>query len=48
MNNSNKTPAVSPAATPGGWDPFGNNASSNAQGTIFSFSFPLDLRLLKC
>lgn len=30
MNNSNKTPAVSPGAAPG-WDPFGNNAQSNAQ-----------------
>lgn len=29
MNNTNKTPAVSPAAAPG-WDPFGTNNTSNA------------------
>jgi len=34
MNNSNKTPAVSPGAAPG-WDPFGNNAQSNAQGIYY-------------
>lgn len=31
MNNTSKTPAVSPAASTPGWDPFGNNSSSNAQ-----------------
>jgi len=35
MNNSNKTPAVSPGAAPG-WDPFGNNAQSTNQG-IYHF-----------
>lgn len=31
-SNASKTPAVSPGAGPGGWDPFGNNSnSSNAQ-----------------
>ena len=34
MNKSNKTPAVSPGAAPG-WDPFGNNAQSNAQGIYY-------------